>query len=286
MQDLPFTSSRDACARPVLRRLLEVCGASWSQLVPCLLLLLLLLLRTANHRSPRISARMSPRFVCKNLDWFVIKKSHLRHPGSCIFYKKSKEGWSKSSLSCVHDPPITSGRRVTLPCKHFATPPPDVPRCSHRLGIPRKYFPGQKICFLLEKYARWLPRLVEEEEVVLVCVSERLLLYVTTAGAAAGGGGGQGLPHQSPCSTPASQPPGNIWSKLLTVVFEVVYPRHFHGAILGLSTAGPTYFTRVDSSTSFSGDAALVTSLWALDTWTPGHLGTWAPGHLDTIPNP
>ena len=116
--------------------------------------------------------------------------------------------------------------RVTLPCKHFATPPPDVPRCSHRSGIPRKYFPGQKICFLLEKYARLSPRL-EEEEVVLVCVSERLLLYVTTAGAAAGGGGGgQGLPHRSPCSTTASQPPGNIWSKLLSVVFEVVYPRH------------------------------------------------------------
>ena len=182
--------------------------------------------------------RQSPltAYFCKNVSQICLQKSglichkkiHLRHPGSCIFYKKSKEGWSKSSLSCVHDPPITSGRRVTLPCKHFATPPPDVPRCSHGLGIPRKYFPGQKICFLQEKYAMLSPRLEEEEEVVLVCVSERLLLYVTTAGAAAGGGGGgQGLPHQSPCSTTASQPPGNIWSKLLSVVFEVVYPRHF-----------------------------------------------------------
>ena len=118
-------------------------------------------------------------------------------------------------------------------------------RCSQMfapIGNSMEYFPGQKIYFLLAKYARLLPRLEEEEE-VLVCVSERLLLYVTTAGAAAGGGGGgQGLPHQSPCSTPASQPPGNIWSKLLSVVFEVVYPRHFHGAILGLSTAGPDLF--------------------------------------------
>ena len=159
----------------------------------------------------------------------------------------------------IHRSPAAG--RVTLACKHFATPPPDVHRCSLRSGIPRKYFLGQKIYFLLEKYARLLPRLEEEEE-VLVCVSERLLLYVTTAGAAAGGGGGgQGLPHQSPCSTPASQPPGNIWSKLLSVVFEVVYPRHSSGAMCGLSAASPTYFTRVGSSTSFSGDAALVTSL-------------------------
>ena len=166
----------------------------------------------------------------------------MRHPGSCIFYKKSKEGWSSTLSPAYMIHRSQAAGRVTLPCKHFATPPPDVPRCSHRSVIPRKYFPGQKICFLLKKYAMLLPRLEEEEEVVLVCVSERLLLYVTTAGAAAGGGGGQGLPHQSPCSTPASQPPGNIWSKLLSVVFEVVYPRHSSGAIFRLSTARPDLF--------------------------------------------
>ena len=92
MQDLPFTSSRDACAWPVLRRLLEVCGASWSQLVV-----------PPPPPSPP-AYRQSPltAYFCKNVSQICLQKSglichkkiHLRHPGSCIFYKKSKEGWS------------------------------------------------------------------------------------------------------------------------------------------------------------------------------------------------
>ena len=105
--------------------------------------------------------RQSPltAYFCKNVSQICLQKSglichkkiHLRHPGSCIFYKKSKEGWSKSSLSCVHDPPITSGRPRHTALQTFRH---SSSRCSQMfapIGNSTELFSGTKDMFLARK---------------------------------------------------------------------------------------------------------------------------------------